>query len=340
VENCVLNKQMPDGTTVTVVLYVDDLLVTSEINGHIVGLKNHLLTKFPEVSYNSGKIVEYVGMTADFESKPGAAVITMKQITADIIETSGVLAKSPTPASSSLFELTPDDPRLSKEEESYYRTFVAKCLYLAKRVRPDILLPVAWLTTRVQVCTSRDLVKLHKVLAYIRSTPDRGITIEFGENPRTNAHIDASYAVHLKDGRSHTGGSITFGVGGPLYVTSVKQAIVTKSSTEAELIAFSDVCSEVIAINNFAIAQGYPSQPAMVYQDNMSAMALVDKGGPCSKRSRHIDIRDFWMTEQIAKGTIIMEHCPTAQMWANLLTKPLQGAQFVYERHHLTNWKE
>ena len=38
-----------------------------------------------------------------------------------------------------------------------------------------------------------------------------------------------------------------------LYVTSVKQAIVTKSSTESELVAFSDVTSEIVCMRNFAI---------------------------------------------------------------------------------------
>ena len=51
-----------------------------------------------------------------------------------------------------------------------------------------------------------------------------------------------------------------------LYVTSVKQAIVTKSSTESELVAFSDVTSEVVCMRNFAIGQGYtqPNQPSYI----------------------------------------------------------------------------
>jgi hypothetical protein len=103
-------------------------------------------------------------------------------------------------------------------------------------------------------------------------------------------------------------------------------------------VAFSDVASELICLRSFSIAQGYPASPAIVYQDNNSAMALVVKGGPCSKRSRHIDIRYFWISEKVAEGVIKVERCPTEIMWANLLTKPLQGAQFVAERAGLTNW--
>ena len=69
-------------------------------------------------------------------------------------------------------------------------------------------------------------------------------------------------------------------------------------------------------------------------------MHLIDNGGPCSKRSRHIDLRHFWMQEKITDGSIVVEHCPTEVMWANMLTKPVQGAQFIEEREGLTNWEQ
>jgi hypothetical protein len=76
----------------------------------------------------------------------------------------------------------------------------------------------------------------------------------------------------------------------------------------------------------------------MGYQDNNSTMTLIANGGPCSKRSRHIDIRYFWTAGKIADGTIEVVRCPTEIMWANMFTKPLMGAQFVVERKGLTNW--
>jgi hypothetical protein len=188
------------------------------------------------------------------------------------------------------------------------------------------------------VCTQQDLAKLLRIIAYLRADPDRGIVVAFGEDPGVRCYVDAAFHVHPKDGKSHTGGSIVFGKGGPLYVTSAKQSIVTRSSTEAELVAASDVSSEVICMRNFAIAQGYPDVPAIVYQDNKSTMALIDNGGPCSKRSKHIDLRHFWMKEQVTAGAITVVRCPTEIMWANVLTKPVQGSQFVEELRGLTNW--
>ncbi len=53
----------------------------------------------------------------------------------------------------------------------------------------------------------------------------------------------------------------------------------------------------------------------------------MKRGGPASERSRHIDIRHFWLNECAEMGEV-----------ANLLTKFVQGAQFVKERFDLTNW--
>ena len=71
----------------------------------------------------------------------------------------------------------------------------------------------------------------------------------------------------------------------------------------------------------------------------MSTMALMKRGGPGSERSRHISIRHFWLKERVDNKEIVVEHLGTAKMWANLLTKPVQGHQFAVERQGLTNWK-
>ena len=55
-----------------------------------------------------------------------------------------------------------------------------------------------------------------------------------------------------------------------------------------------------------------------------AAMSLVDNGGPCSKRSRHIDIRYFWVKEKVQDGSVNVVRCPTETMWANILTKPVR----------------
>jgi hypothetical protein len=128
------------------------------------------------------------------------------------------------------------------------------------------------------------------------------------------------------------------GDAGCILAKSTKQKIVTKSSTEAELVGLSDTASLAIHLRNFVLAQGYDVGPAIIYQDNLSCMALMKRGGPGSERSRHINIRHFWLCEKVKDGEVVIEHLGTKGMFANVLTKPVQGAQFALERRGLTNW--
>ncbi len=66
----------------------------------------------------------------------------------------------------------------------------------------------------------------------------------------------------------------------------------------------------------------------VIYQENLSCMALMKRGGPRSGRSRHIDIRPFRVAEKVADGADVIEHLTTGLMYTNALTKPVQGAQF------------
>ncbi len=66
-------------------------------------------------------------------------------------------------------------------------------------------------------------------------------------------------------------------------------------------------------------------------------MALVKHGGPGSEHSRHINIRYFWVAERIDERDVVVEHLGTEMMFANALTKPVQGARFERERRGLTS---
>jgi len=123
-----------------------------------------------------------------------------------------------------------------------------------------------------------------------------------------------------------------------LSARSSKQKIVAKSSTEGELVGLSDSTAQAIHLKKCVEMQGYSDGPVIIYQDNLNCMALMKRGGPGSERSRHINIRHFWVAERVANGEVTIEHLSTNRMHANMLTKPVQGAQFKKERSDLTNW--
>jgi hypothetical protein len=188
----------------------------------------------------------------------------------------------------------------------------------------------------VQVATEQDGAKLTRVLRYLWGTQNLGIVLEADDQLlKLYCYIDASFGVHA-DAKSHTGTLVTLGKG-PIMAKSVKQKINTKSSTEAELVGLSDSVSLVIWCRNFLESQGYKMPPASVFQDNLSTIAMIKNGKPTSDRTRHVNIRFFFVHDREANEEIRVEYKPTKQMLADIFTKPLQGDLFVQLRNELLN---
>ena len=67
----------------------------------------------------------------------------------------------------------------------------------------------------------------------------------------------------------------------------------------------------------------------ILFYNNRSMMLLAKNGKASStKHTKHINIRYFFITNQIAKGDLTVEWCPTREMVGDYMTKPLQGALF------------
>ena len=291
--------------------------------------------EYKTITVHRGVKHSYLGMTFDF-SAPGKARVHMEGYVRDLIAFLEVTGKAATPAGIDLFSLDPSSPLLPEPEREKFHSVMAKVLYLAKRVRPDLLTACTFLAGRVQTATEQDNRKLDRMIRYLNCTSELGITFDVSGELAVTAFIDASYGVHA-DGKSHSGAVIILGKSGPVHAKSNKQKLTTKSSTEAELVSLSDNVSQVIWTRDFLSAQGYSMKAARVYQDNQSTMALVEKGRSTAEKTRHINIRYFFVKDRVDAGEIFIEYCPTERMLADILTKPLQGPAFREMRDLLLN---
>ena len=200
-------------------------------------------------------------------------------------------------------------------------------------------MPVAFLTTRVQKPDEDDYKKLKRVMQYLRGTRKLFLTLEANELSIIKWWVDGSFAVH-HDMKSHTGGTMSLGKGS-VYSTSTRQKLNTKSSTEAELVAVDDVMPQALWTRYFLKGQGYDVEKSTIYQDNQSAMLLENNGQRSSgKRTRHVNIRYFFVTDRIKSQEVDVQYCPTGNMLGDFFTKPLQGSLFKQFRDEILNVKE
>jgi hypothetical protein len=333
---CVFNK-ICNGNQVTVCVYVDDLLLTSVNVTALEATLSFLTDKYRDVKYHRGELHSYLGMSFKFDV-PRVVSITMEGMVKDILREYEVTGKASSPATANLFIINGESPLLDPGRANEFHSRVAKLAYLSRKVRPDLTTLCAFLSTRVTRCTEEDWMKLERGLKYLNDSTELGITLQAVEPLTITAYVDAAYGVHA-DGKSHSGASISLGAGA-VHVKSSKQKIVSRSSTEAELIAVTDATSQIIWTRNFLSEQGYDMHEAIINQDNRSTIAMAERGRSTSERTRHIDIRHFFIKDRIESGEVKLEYLPTEEMIADILTKPLQGALFRKLRSKLMNLNE
>jgi hypothetical protein len=130
-----------------------------------------------------------------------------------------------------------------------------------------------------------------------------------------------------------------------MQVMRSTQSLVTRSSTEAELVAVSDSVCVGIWARNFLQVQNGPEHflregdipPVILYQDNLSTMRLQEQGRSTSPKTRHIDIRYFFIYDRVINDEVIIKKIGTERMIADIMTKPVQGRQFRMLRKALLN---
>ena len=99
---------------------------------------------------------------------------------------------------------------LVNEDRERFHSVTAQLLYLATRVRPDLLVAVAFLTKRVSAPQNDDQGKL--VRAILRETSHVEIVLKGQQNISILAYVYASYGLHA-DLKGHTGRVIKIGHG-------------------------------------------------------------------------------------------------------------------------------
>ena len=138
--------------------------------------------------------------------------------------------------------------------------------------------------------------------------------------------MDSLFAIHHDMG-GQSGSMMTLGKGAVIS-GSVKQRINCKISTNTEVVSVNDYMLKILWCGYFINWQGYKMQ-TVLYPDNMSAEFLETNGRKSMRtRSRHMNIRYFFITDRVKSGLLLIEHCGTDDMNPDFFTKPVQGEKF------------
>ena len=242
----------------TIVWYVDDVKVSHVSQQVLDSITYKMQQHFGPMEIVKGDEHSYLGMNLTIDRKRKVIEIEMKQQLLETIEAFGdeVNTTVVSPAAKHIFD-TRDGlvPKLSLTKAENFHHVTAKLLHMMKRARPDIEIPVVFLCTRVRDPDEDDWKKFHQVLCWIKDTIDETRYVGADDLRKLYTWVDAAYAVH-PNMRSHTGGSISMGMG-VIHCKSSRQKLNTKSSTEAELVGVSEYLPYNIWLMHFLKQQGY-----------------------------------------------------------------------------------
>jgi hypothetical protein len=139
--------------------------------------------------------------------------------------------------------------------------------------------------------------------------------------------VEASFAVH-PNMRGQSGGGLSLGRVFPI-MSSTKQKINTRSSTETEIVGADDFMPSICWTRYFMKAQGYGIKDNVLFQDNKSSILLENNGeASSSKHTKHINIRYLFITDRVSNEELSAVWFPTGDMIGDYATKPLRGVLF------------
>ncbi|XP_019190294.1 PREDICTED: uncharacterized protein LOC109184712 [Ipomoea nil] len=224
---------------IAVLVYVDDILVTSPNISQITDLKSFLDETFS--IKDLGKVGYFLGIEAVMNSS--GLHLSQRKYALDILTEEGFLECKPVNTPMVPGHQLQHDDGVPLADVSKYRRLVGRLLYLTA-TRPDIAYTVQQLSQYIDAPTDSHLSAAHRVLRYIKSSLGQGLFYPKGVDLQLNVFSDSDWASCVDTRKSITGYCIFLGTS-LISWKSKKQATVSRSSSEAEYRALATTVCEV-----------------------------------------------------------------------------------------------
>ena len=194
--------------------------------------------------------------------------------------------------------------------------------------RPDILFAVCMCARYQAKPTKKHLEAVKRVFRYLHGTINMGLWYPKDTGMSLTAYADVDHA-GCQDTRRSTSGGAQF-LGDKLVSWSSKKQMSTSiSSTEAEYIAMSSCCAQILWMRSQLSDYGFEFNKIPLYCDNKSAIALSCNNVQHS-RAKHIDIRHHFIREQVEKGVVELYFVRSEYQLADIFTKALPRERFEF----------
>nr|XP_020153304.1 uncharacterized mitochondrial protein AtMg00810-like [Aegilops tauschii subsp. strangulata] len=315
--------------TAYLLLYIDDIILTASSPELLRQHTAHLSAEFAikdlgPLHYSLG--IEVVRRADGF-------FLHQQQYAQDLLERAGMLNCKPVP--------TPIDTKAKVSaldgspapDAAFYRSIVGALQYLTL-TRPDLQYAVQQVCLRMHAPRDTHWNLVKRILRYFRGTTALGLTLTASSSTDLVAYSDADWA-GCPDTRRSTSGYCVYLGPSLISWSSKRQPTVSRSSAEAEYRVVANAVAECSWLRQLLQELLLDVLKAtIVYCDNVSAVYL--SANPVHhRRTKHIELDIHFMREQVALGRVRVLHVPTAQQFADVMTKGLPTPTFEEFRSSL-----
>ncbi|KAI3687049.1 hypothetical protein L1987_80739 [Smallanthus sonchifolius] len=229
-------------------------------------------------------------------------------------------------------QLSPDKEGQDTDQHQY-RAMIGSLMYLTA-LRPDIMFAVC-LCARFQAAPKvSHLQAVKRILRYLKGAPKLGLWYPKNGNVNLYAYTDSDYGGCNLDKKSTSGGCQFLG-GRLISWQCKKQTCVSTSTAEAEYIAASSCCAQVIWIQNQMLDYGMTFMQTPIHIDNMSAISIMNNPVQHSK-TKHIDIRYHFIRDQAEKRRIVLSKVKVSSTFSLLIDLLFSSKAFATDRFKLS----
>lgn len=328
-DHCVYRKQIGN-ESIVVIIWVDDLIIAASNNELLNGFKDTMKAKFS--MKDLGKISYFLGI--QFEQKEGEITMDQKKYIQKMLERYGMSECKAryTPSELKVEGVNTeegDNNEMANPRE--YREIVGSLIYAMTCTRPDISWIVSKLSQTLANPKAENLVAAEHVLRYLKGTNDYELCFKkTDEDLNLIGFSDSDWASSIEDRRSTTGYCFSLNKQGPaISWKSKKQPTVALSTCEAEYIGLATTTQESMYLAQ--LLSGIDNREyrcTKMYGDNQGAIAL-SKNPVNRQRSKHIDVKYHFIRDALSEGKIDIAYCPSEDMVADILTKPVAKFKIV-----------
>jgi hypothetical protein len=194
-------------------------------------------------------------------------------------------------------KLSKDDD-LKSTDQRRYMSMIGILLYV-KTSRPDVMQAIGHVARFQAAPKESHVLAVKRIFRYLKGTEEFGLWYPKGKDLSLIAYIDADWAGCIDD-RQSTSGAVFYLGECLVSCLSKKQSSIYLSTTEAEYIASTSCCTQVLWMKQTLtdIQVGYDG-PIPIYCDNTSAIS-ISKNPVMHSKTNHIPIKYQFLREKVA----------------------------------------